>query len=265
MVSNFRQYIIENLSDDEKRELRDLGFGGVNINTLISEISNKVDDSITLSGGSHDQELSVATTGSVSPDDFGIMHDDIDRDFWYELIFVMDFSSGKMRIDWEITQKDMGLYETGSFTDDMSDHFGDYQSYEDEELAEQIADLLNEVTSYGDPTGAMDVMQGVAQEKFERMYGEEDEEDEEEEEFTNEKKRLEFQYSDAPEAKGKFKELGVQKLADWLIKTRGGNMQKITGSLNQQINFNKKDDPTYAKKMESTREAVKRKLAKKKE
>ena len=185
MVSNFKQYIIENLSDDEKRELRDLGFGGVNIDTLISEISNKVDDTITLSRGSHDQELAVATGGSVSPDDFGIMHDDIDRDFWYELIYKMDFSSGKMTIDWEITQKDMGLYETGSFTDDMSDHFGDYQSYEDEELAEQIADLLNEATSYGDPTGAMDVMQGVAQEKFERMYGEEDEEEDEEEEVVS--------------------------------------------------------------------------------
>jgi hypothetical protein len=42
-------------------------------------------------------------------------------------------------------------------------------------------------------------------------------------------------------------------------------MQKITGSLNQQINFNKRKNPSYAKKMESTREAVKRKLAKRKD
>ena len=80
----------------------------------------------------------------------------------------------------------------------------------------------------------------------------------------DEKKRLNWHDSDAPDAKGKFKELGVQKLADWLIRTRDGNMQKITGSLNQQINFNKRKNPGYAKKMESTREAVKRKLAKKK-
>jgi GH24 family phage-related lysozyme (muramidase) len=80
----------------------------------------------------------------------------------------------------------------------------------------------------------------------------------------SEKKRLEWNDSDAPDAKGKFKELGIQKLADWLIRTRGGNMQKITGSLNQQINFNKKKNPSYAKKMESTREAVKRKLEKRK-
>ena len=79
-----------------------------------------------------------------------------------------------------------------------------------------------------------------------------------------EKKKLKFHHSDAPDANGKFKELGVQKLADWLIRTRGGNMQKITGSLNQQINFNKRKNPSYAKKMESTREAVKRKLAKRK-
>lgn len=69
--------------------------------------------------------------------------------------------------------------------------------------------------------------------------------------------------SDAPDANGKFKELGVNDLADWLIKTRGGDMQKINGSLQQQIVFNRKKDPSYAKKMESVREAVKRKLAKK--
>ena len=69
--------------------------------------------------------------------------------------------------------------------------------------------------------------------------------------------------SDAPDAKGKFKELGVNKLADWLIRTRGGNLQKITGSLNQQIVFNRKKNPSYAKKMESVRKAVKRKLNKK--
>lgn len=70
--------------------------------------------------------------------------------------------------------------------------------------------------------------------------------------------------SDAPDANGKFKELGVNALADWLIKTRGGDMQKINGSLQQQIVFNRKKNPTYAKKMESVREAVKRKLAAKK-
>lgn len=75
-----------------------------------------------------------------------------------------------------------------------------------------------------------------------------------------EKKRLEWHDSNAPDAHGKFKELGVNALADWLIKTRGKNLQKISGSLNQQINFNKKKNPSYAAKMEKTREAVKRKL-----
>lgn len=76
----------------------------------------------------------------------------------------------------------------------------------------------------------------------------------------SEKKRLEWHDSNAPDAHGKFKELGVNALADWLIKTRGKNLQKISGSLNQQINFNKKKNPSYAAKMEKTREAVKRKL-----
>jgi len=68
--------------------------------------------------------------------------------------------------------------------------------------------------------------------------------------------------SSAPDAKGKFKELGVTALADWLIKTRGRNLQKISGSLNQQIVFNRKKNPSYAKKMESVRKAVKRKIKK---
>lgn len=76
--------------------------------------------------------------------------------------------------------------------------------------------------------------------------------------------RLKFQHSNAPDAKGKFRDLSAEKLANWLIKTRKGNMSKITGSLNQQANFNKKDDPAYARKMDRTREIVKRKLDKKK-
>lgn len=67
--------------------------------------------------------------------------------------------------------------------------------------------------------------------------------------------------SDAPDANGKFKELGINDLADWLIRTRGGNSQKIHGSINQQIVFNRNKNPSYAKKMERVREAVKRKLA----
>jgi hypothetical protein len=69
--------------------------------------------------------------------------------------------------------------------------------------------------------------------------------------------------SDAPDANGKFKNLGIKALASWLIKTRGGDMRKITGSLNQQIVFNRNDNPSYAKKMEKVRAEVKRQLNKK--
>ena len=79
----------------------------------------------------------------------------------------------------------------------------------------------------------------------------------------NEKKKLKFHHSDAPDANGKFRDLGIKALAEWLIKTRKGDTRKITGSLNQQINFNKKSDPAYAKKMEKVREKVKNILNKK--
>ena len=76
------------------------------------------------------------------------------------------------------------------------------------------------------------------------------------------KKRLEWRDSDAPEAKGKFKELSADKLANWLMKTRNNNLQKIVGSLNQQIGFNK-DKPSYVSKMKQVRNKVVKKLKKK--
>lgn len=72
--------------------------------------------------------------------------------------------------------------------------------------------------------------------------------------------KLQFHHSDAPDAKGRFRDLSIKKLAKWLVRTRKGDMRKITGSLNQQINFNRKKDPAYAEKMEKTRAAVKKLL-----
>ena len=76
------------------------------------------------------------------------------------------------------------------------------------------------------------------------------------------KKRPEWKDSDAPDANGKFRDLSCDALADWLIKSRKGNKQKIVGSLNQQIAFNKKKNPTYAKKMKCARNNAMKKLDK---
>jgi len=66
--------------------------------------------------------------------------------------------------------------------------------------------------------------------------------------------------SDAPDAEGKFKELGIKDLAAWLIKTRKKDVKKISGSLTQQIVFNRKKDPEYADKMEKVRKEVYKQL-----
>ena len=65
-----------------------------------------------------------------------------------------------------------------------------------------------------------------------------------------------FHHSDAPDAEGRFKDLSIKKLAAWLIKTRKKDLKKISGSLTQQIVFNRNDDPKYAEKMEKTRKEV---------
>lgn len=66
--------------------------------------------------------------------------------------------------------------------------------------------------------------------------------------------------SDAPDAEGRFRDLGIKDLAAWLIKTRKGDVKRISGSLTQQIVFNRKDDPEYAEKMEKTRKEVYKQL-----
>lgn len=86
------------------------------------------------------------------------------------------------------------------------------------------------------------------------------------EQFITEKKPTgapKWHDSDAPDAEGRFKELSPEKLAAWLIKTRKKDLKAITGSLNQQIVFNRNEDPEYADKMERTRKEVYKQLGRK--
>jgi len=78
------------------------------------------------------------------------------------------------------------------------------------------------------------------------------------------KKMGDFKHSDAPDAKGKFKSLSPSALASWLIKTRKGKLNRIIGSLNQQVVFNRGKNPSYARKMKTTMNIVRKRLGKKK-
>ena len=80
------------------------------------------------------------------------------------------------------------------------------------------------------------------------------------------KKRMgKFKESDAPDAKGKFKSLSPSGLASWMIKSRKGNLSKIISSLNKQVVFNRKKRPSYAAKMKTTMNIVRKRLGKKKD
>ncbi len=84
------------------------------------------------------------------------------------------------------------------------------------------------------------------------------------EEWVYEKKKTakspEFHHSDAPDAEGRFRDLSIKDLAAWLIKTRDKDLKRISGSLTQQIVFNRNEDPEYAEKMEKTRKEVYKQL-----
>ena len=78
------------------------------------------------------------------------------------------------------------------------------------------------------------------------------------------KKRMgEFKESDAPDAKGKFKSLSPSAVAIWMIKSRKGNLSRIISSLNQQVVFNRGKRPSYAAKLKSTMNIVRKRLGKK--
>jgi hypothetical protein len=77
------------------------------------------------------------------------------------------------------------------------------------------------------------------------------------------KKMGDFKHSDAPDAKGKFKELSASSLANWMIRSRKGNLSKIISSLNQQVVFKRNKDPKYAAKMRRTMDIVRNKIGKK--
>jgi hypothetical protein len=80
-------------------------------------------------------------------------------------------------------------------------------------------------------------------------------------EYLFEKKyKVSWKDSDAPDAEGRFKDLGIKDLASWLIKTRKKDLKKISGSLTQQIVFNRGKDSKYAEKMEKTRKEVYKQL-----
>jgi len=78
-------------------------------------------------------------------------------------------------------------------------------------------------------------------------------------------KSITWNDSDAPDAKGKFKSLSASALASWLIRTRKGNLSKIISSLNQQYVFNRGKNPSYARKMKTVMNIVRKRLGKKKD
>jgi|TARA_R100000353_G_scaffold17927_2_gene16690 hypothetical protein len=78
------------------------------------------------------------------------------------------------------------------------------------------------------------------------------------------KKRMgEFKHSDAPDAKGKFKTLPPRKLAQFIKRTRK-TLSRSIASLNQQIVFNRKKNPSYAAKMKTTQNIVRKLFGKNK-
>jgi hypothetical protein len=255
--------MFEELNQDEEDELRSMGFAnGIDVEEvgrIISELSRVEKVVVERRTLTIEMEMTMTVDDNYFSDiDFGDL--DIERDFHGEIQLILDFENSTVKGKGYLAQKDLDLYEDFDLPLQWDEIFQneDPDNMTVDETVEDLSHFIEIAYHMEDSTGFCHTAEEIVELKVKKLT------QEEEDDTVLEKKRLKWHDSDAPDAKGKFKELGVQKLADWLIRTRGGNMQKITGSLNQQINFNKKKNPSYAKKMESTREAVKRKLAKRK-
>lgn len=277
MIPNFKRFVIESLTPEERRELRELGIGST---IKVGEIANEIESNYQIDQvyfNEADQTLSFEISIELDTEDnafSGIDFSDLDvtRDFSGDIKVTIDFENSKASARGFISQKDLDIYDHFDLELEWDQIFqnGDPEKMSTDEVVDELSMFIDLIKGMEDATGYFAKAEEIVKKAVEELTAYSDDQEEEEEDWNEEdddvfeKKKLKFHHSNAPDAKGKFKELGVQKLADWLIRTRGGNMQKITGSLNQQINFNKSKNPGYAKKMESTREAVKRKLAKRK-
>ena len=146
-----------------------------------------------------------------------------------------------------------------------------------------IKDLKNAILSYGRSTDHSEVAKFIAKrakalgaedlipdtENFQKALKETDRKGEYIPYYESFKQSLlekkpkgapDFHHSDAPDAEGRFRDLSPKDLAAWLIKTRKRDLKKISGSLTQQVVFNRNDDPKYADKMEKTRIEVYKQL-----
>jgi len=276
----FSQFINENNDSDLINQMSDYGlvrntaedvYDILIAETGLGEHMELEGDSIRFT---YDWNIDIADSGSFGK--YDIRKLGIERDFFGMIDIVLDFDKMMIIVDSDINQKDLNFNDSYSHEGPMSDYLNSLNTYagkeltspaSTQELADDLVMMFHVWDHQEDPFGIWENINSIIEDELGNRLARSNEEDDEDDdtvliENLTEKKKLKWHDSDAPDANGKFKELGVQKLADWLIRTRGRDMQKITGSLNQQIAFNKKKNPSYAKKMESTREAVKRKLKK---
>lgn len=243
-LKRFTQFVNE--STDDAEELAAFGFNSKidtdEIQGLMAEYNPEEKTDTTLG---FDLGFDM-TAGDLGIDPERAEAAELDDVFLVQYYVDFDFETMKAKV--QVAVLNAGIDFDGAGNAYEVDFKLDSENHDSQGIADELTKILQRIEYEG---MFVDMAVDIVNDIIDRRLGE-----------VSEKKKLKWHDSDAPDANGKFKELGVNKLADWLIKTRGGNMQKITGSLNQQINFNKRKNPSYAKKMESTREAVKRKLKK---
>lgn len=123
-----------------------------------------------------------------------------------EIELVFDFESDKLTVNWSVSQKDINLYESGTYYERCSDYLDYAQDSSPAEVAEDLDVLLQTAIDYEDLLGVFELIKDKVKEAGEEYFREDDEEEDEDDDLY-EKKKLKFHHSDVPESKAGSKTL----------------------------------------------------------
>lgn len=209
MVPNFRKFVFESLDDDSKKELRALGFGGVEVDEVASEFKKIVADHSRWKVEPEGNVLKATFEYDADPDEFfdeKRIYRQMERYVNQKVELVFDFESDKLTVNWSVSQKDINLYEIGTYYKRCSEYLDYTQDSSPAEVAEDLDGLLQAVIGYEDSLGVFELIKDKVKEAGEEYFREDDEEEDKEEDLY-EKKKLKFHHSDVPESKAGSKNL----------------------------------------------------------
>lgn len=177
MVPNFRKFVFESLDDETKKEIRALGFGGVDVNEVASEFKKIAPDYSLWKVEPYENTLKATLNQDIDPDVFfdeKRIYREMERSVNQEVELIFDFESDKLTVNWSVSQKDINLDERGTYYETCSDYLYYEQDSSPAEVAEELDELL-----HNHPLEVFGLIKDTAQQAANEYFREDDDEEDE--------------------------------------------------------------------------------------